>query len=156
MTRNLRLLTGVVMLVALGSIAVRSATAEQSAPRTIGAVVMLKSDGLFHGTFACNDQNTLFEAFAIFRQRFSEGMPDKVRRTPEAQRYLEIGCVPISRDDGPMFVLSAYDVVDQVLNCRIESWSIKRPAWVRCIYLQTKTGEALRTPTGELVLEASK
>ena len=101
----------------------------------------LRTGGMWHGTFACHDQKALLEAFAIFRQRFSAGFfePDRVRGTPEAQRYLGIGCLPVSRDDG-LFEITAYDDVGK---CQIQSSTIKRPVWVLCDFLQTPTGEVL-------------
>jgi hypothetical protein len=131
----------VAALATLGSVAARSETTGKLrivAPR-IGAMVTLPTGYWQHGTFACYDQKAIVEAFAISEQNsFLGEYPDKVRGTPEAQKYLGIGCLPISRDDGP-FEITAYDTY----NCQIQSSSVKRPAWVQCYHLQTLTGEVV-------------
>jgi hypothetical protein len=147
-----KIITIIVMLV-LGSVPARSETVTPKtvAPR-IGAKVTLRMSA-----FACYDRKALPDAFEIARQHFTQRRgdgsaaggsvgileellkePDKVRGTTQAQEYLGIGCLPISRDDGP-FEVTAYVSSD----CQIQSSSIKRPAWVRCAFLQTPTGEVL-------------
>jgi hypothetical protein len=123
----------------LGSIAA-------SAETRIGATVTLRTD--VEAAFACYDQKAISDAYEIGRKswlatRKEQLTPGKwaedlikepgrvVRGTPEAQKYLEIGCFPIVSADGP-FEIMAYNGTD---NCKIRSSTIKPPAWVRCFFL---------------------